>query len=89
MLFTNRDLFKLFMPLTIEQFLEYLVGLVDSIMVAYVGESAVSGVSLVDFVRALLISLFAANAVSGTIVMFEVLPSMAIGLGLATLCMLQ
>ncbi|OLN26353.1 MATE family efflux transporter [Desulfosporosinus metallidurans] len=67
-LFTNRDLFKLFLPLIIEQFLEYLVGLVDSIMVAHVGEAAVSGVSLVDFVMALLISLFAALSTGGAVI---------------------
>lgn len=67
-LFTNQDLFKLFLPLIIEQFLEYLVGLADSIMVAYVGESAVSGVSLVDFVMALLISLFAALSTGGAVI---------------------
>jgi putative MATE family efflux protein len=67
-LFTNQDLFKLFLPLIIEQFLEYLVGLVDSIMVAHVGESAVSGVSLVDFVMALLISLFAALSTGGAVI---------------------
>jgi len=67
-LFTNGDLFKLFVPLIIEQFLEYLVGLADSIMVAYVGESAVSGVSLVDFVMALLISLFAALSTGGAVI---------------------
>lgn len=67
-LFTNRDLFKLFLPLSIEQFLEYLVGLADSIMVAFVGESAVSGVSLVDFVMALLISLFAALSTGGAVI---------------------
>lgn len=67
-LFTNRDLFKLFLPLIIEQFLEYLVGLADSIMVSYVGESAVSGVSLVDFVMALLISLFAALSTGGAVI---------------------
>jgi len=44
-LFTNVSLFKLFIPLIIEQFLEYLVGLADSIMVSSVGESAVSGLS--------------------------------------------
>jgi len=67
-LFTNSDLFKLFLPLIIEQFLEFLVGLADSIMVAYVGESAVSGVSLVDFVMALLISLFAALSTGGAVI---------------------
>lgn len=67
-LFTNRDLFKLFLPIIIEQFLEYLVGLADSIMVAYVGESAVSGVSLVDFVMALIISLFAALSTGGAVI---------------------
>jgi len=67
-LFTNKDLYKLFLPLIIEQFLEYLAGLADSIMVASVGESAVSGVSLVDFVMALLISVFAALATGGAII---------------------
>jgi putative MATE family efflux protein len=67
-LFTNMNLFKLFIPLIIEQFLEYLVGLADSIMVSSVGEAAVSGVSLVDFVMALLISLFAALATGGAVI---------------------
>lgn len=67
-LFTNKNLFKLFLPLIIEQFLEYLVGLVDSIMVAHVGEASVSGVSLVDFVMALLISIFSALSTGGAVI---------------------
>jgi len=59
---------SLFLPLIIEQFLEYIVGLLDSIMVAHVGEAAVSGVSLVDFVMALLISLFAALSTGGAVI---------------------
>lgn len=67
-LFTNSDLFKLFIPLVIEQFLEYMVGLTASILVAHVGEAAVSGVSLVEFVMALLISIFAALATGGAVI---------------------
>ena len=66
--FSNRDLFTLFIPLTIEQGLEYTVGMAASMMVARVGESAVSGVSLVDFVMALIISIFAALATGGSVI---------------------
>ncbi|MDO5868387.1 MATE family efflux transporter [Thomasclavelia ramosa] len=64
-LYSNKNLLYLFIPLAIEQGLEYLVGFADSLMVAKVGEAAVSGVSLVDFVMALLISIFTALATGG------------------------
>lgn len=67
-LFSGSDLFWLFLPLIAEQFLEYLVGLADSVMVSQVGEAAVAGVSLVDFIMQLLISLFAALATGGAVV---------------------
>lgn len=67
-IFTNKELFRLFLPLIVEQFLEYTVGLIASIMAALVGESAVSGVSLVEFVMALLISIFTALATGGAVV---------------------
>jgi putative MATE family efflux protein len=67
-LFTNRDLFGLFLPLIIEQGLEYTVGMAASMMVAQVGEAAVSGVSLVDFIMALIISIFAALATGGAVI---------------------
>ena len=66
--FSNRDLFTLFLPLIIEQGLEYTVGMAASMMVAQVGEAAVSGVSLVDFVMALIISIFAALATGGSVI---------------------
>lgn len=66
--FSNRDLTKLFIPLIIEQGLEFLVGLIASIMVSRVGEAAVSAVSLVEFLMALFISIFAAFATGGGIV---------------------
>lgn len=67
-LFDNRALVTLIIPLLIEQLLSVLVGMADSIMIAKVGEAAVSGVSLVDQVMLLLINLFAALATGGAVV---------------------
>ncbi len=67
-LFSNRDLRRLIIPLIIEQFLLIFVGLADSIMVASVGEAAVSAVSLIDSVMILLINAFTALATGGAIV---------------------
>ena len=47
-LFDDKALAVLIVPLIIEQFLAVLVGMADSVMIATVGEAAVSGVSLVD-----------------------------------------
>lgn len=66
--FTNKDLALLFIPLIFEQFLEYLTGLFDSIMVAHVGEAAVSGVSLIEFIIQLILSFFIALATGGAVV---------------------
>lgn len=67
-LFDNKALFVLILPLVVEQLLAVLVGMADSIMIASVGEAAVSGVSLVDQIMVLLISLFSALATGGTVV---------------------
>lgn len=66
--FSNQDLKRLLLPLFIEQFLACTVGLLDSLMVSTVGESAVSAVSLVDCVSVLLVQVFAALAAGGAIV---------------------
>ena len=67
-LFSREDLRKLIVPLIIEQFLSITVGLADSIMVAWVGEAAVSAVSLIDTIMVLLINTFTALATGGAIV---------------------
>lgn len=55
-------------PLIIEQLLAILVGMADSIMIASVGEAAVSGVSLVDNIMVLFINAFGALAAGGAVI---------------------
>nr|WP_326215650.1 MATE family efflux transporter [uncultured Oscillibacter sp.] len=66
--FTARDLRKLVVPLVVEQLLAITVGLSDSLMVAQVGEAAMSAVSLVDTVNVLLVNAFAALATGGAVI---------------------
>jgi len=67
-LFNNKNLLKLLIPLIIEQLLAMSVGLADSIMVASVGEAAISAVSLVDTVIILILNVFGALATGGAVV---------------------
>ena len=55
-IFLERRFGKAILLIAIEQFSEYSVGLAGSIMAANIGKSAVSAVSLVEFVMALFIS---------------------------------
>ena len=68
MLYTNKDLKKLIIPLIFEQLLAILVGMVDTVMIAGVGEAAVSGVSLVDTINILIINITASLATGGAVV---------------------
>ncbi len=68
LLFDNRYLRKLIVPLMIETLLSVTIGMMDTIMVSTVGEHAVSGVSLVDAVANLFIFLFSAFATGGAVV---------------------
>ncbi|MDE7013068.1 MAG: MATE family efflux transporter [Kineothrix sp.] len=67
MLYSNKDLKKLILPLVLEQFLAILVGMVDTVMISGVGEAAVSGVSLVDNINILVINITAAMATGGAV----------------------
>lgn len=67
-LFSNQKLIKLIIPLVIEQGLTILVGMADGVMVSSVGEAAISGVSLVDMIAAVILVLFAALATGGAVV---------------------
>ena len=67
-LFTNRQLVTLMWPLLLEQMLAIAVGLADSLMVATVGDAAISAVSLVDSISNLMIYIFSAMATGGAAV---------------------
>lgn len=67
MLFSNKDLKKLIVPLIIEQILVMAVGMADTVMISGVGEAAVSGVSLVDAVNILIINILTAMATGGAV----------------------
>ena len=51
-----------------EQILTVLVGMADVVMVAEVGEAAMSGVALVDSISILIIQLLAALATGGAVI---------------------
>lgn len=67
-IFSKKNLIALIIPLIIEQLLAVSVGMADSMMIASVGEAAVSAVSLVDAINILLINIFAALATGGAVV---------------------
>ena len=67
-LFSNQRLIHLIIPLVIEQGLTILVGMADGVMVASVGEAAISGVSRVDMIAAVILVLFAALATGGAVI---------------------
>lgn len=68
LMFDRRQLYNLVWPLLTEQLLNVLVGVIDVIMVAVLGEAAVSGVSLVDSINTLVINVLAALTSGGTVV---------------------
>ena len=66
-LFSNKDLKILLIPLVIEQLLNSLMGMTDTLMVSNVGSAAISAVSLVDSMNNLVIQVFSAMAAGATI----------------------
>lgn len=68
MMFSKKDLRRLIVPLIIEQALALTIGMADTMMVSSCGESAVSGISLVDSINQLLIAVFSALATGDSVV---------------------
>ena len=68
LLFPRRALWMLLIPLIIEQMLNSLMGMVDTLMVSRVGADAISAVSLVDSINNLVLQVFAAMAAGAAII---------------------
>lgn len=69
--FSRRRLLAMMAPLFMEQLLIMLVGIVDTLMVSYLGEAAVSGVSLVNQFNIIFLYLFLALASGGAVVISQ------------------
>lgn len=72
-MFSNRQLIRLIFPLLIEQLFMMLVGMADTIMVSAAGEAAISGVSIVNDVNNLIISILTAIAGGGSVIVTQYL----------------
>ena len=72
-LFSNKDLRNLIIPLVLEQLLVITVGMADTMMVSSAGESAISGVSLIDVINVMINAIFSALATGGAVVISQCL----------------
>lgn len=73
--FSNADIKRLVVPLFFEQLLLMTVGVADTFMISYAGQSAVSGVSLVNMFVAVFMYLFTALASGGAVVVSQYIGS--------------
>ena len=74
-IFSNRMLKAMIIPLLIEQLLQVVVGLADTMMVSYAGEDVVAGVGLDTMVYTIFIYLFTAIAAGGAVVVSQYIGS--------------
>lgn len=74
-MFSRRDLLKLILPMMLQEVLGIMIGTVDSMMVSSAGEAAISGVSLVAGLDALLCVAFSAMVTGGSVCISHALGS--------------
>ncbi|MCR5468548.1 MAG: MATE family efflux transporter [Lachnospiraceae bacterium] len=74
-LFTGAALKAMIIPLLIEQLLQMVVGLADTMMVSYAGEAVVAGVGLDTMVYTIFIYLFTAISAGGAVVVSQYIGS--------------
>ena len=74
-IFTNAMLKAMIVPLLIEQLLQMVVGLADTMMVSYAGEAVVAGVGLDTMIYTIFIYLFTAVSAGGSVVVAQYIGS--------------
>ena len=67
-LFTDSMLKAMIVPLVVEQLLQMVVGLADTMMVSYAGEAVVAGVAVDTMIYTIFIYLFTAISAGGSVV---------------------
>ena len=70
-IFSNAMLKSMIIPLLIEQLLQMIVGLVDTMMVSHAGEAVVAGVGLDNMIYTIFIYLFTAVSAGGAVVVAQ------------------
>ncbi len=71
LLFSNKDLVSMTIPVMLSSILAIVAGMVDSAMVSSAGPAAVSAVSLVDVLNILFITIFSGMASGGGVIMSQ------------------
>ena len=66
MLFTGRQIAAIILPLLLQNILAITIGMVDSVMVSNKGETTFAGVSLVNSLDNVLVTLFSALTAGGS-----------------------
>ncbi len=69
--FSNKYLLDLILPLVGEQFMVMLIGIADTLMVSYIGEEAVSAITLVNMFTTIFIYIFTALAAGGAVIVSQ------------------
>ena len=68
LMFSDSALYSLLIPIIVEQFLNALMGMADTMMISNLGSAAISAVSLTDSINTLMIQVFAALSAGGTVI---------------------
>ena len=74
-IFTDSMLKAMIVPLVVEQLLQMVVGLADTMMVSYAGEAVVAGVGLDTMIYTIFIYLFTAISAGGSVVVAQYIGS--------------